>query len=202
MFYYIYKLKENGNIGNINTSDVEKDDYKLEFKKFNVPKYRERTYKKFTSPEIDGEVIIKENGYESDIPFKLRSKSGFVFIQTDLQHQKNKVVKILDSILEENKLENFMPSDVNEMKFIYHTGKLNHAKFFLDDDIVTDDEIEEESCIKEDDCELFEASLELDINNHKIPLYYYGDAIQFPENVDDEKVELAIQTFEKAMLEP
>lgn len=197
MFYYIYKLKEDIN-DNLFKSKIGENYFNL------LKTYAEKNPETFNfkisdQKEIDGDLFITEKDHKSDIEFKLRSESGFIFIRTDLQRKKNKAVKLLDTILGQNKLENFVPNDVNEMKFLFHVAKLNHAKFFLDDQIVTNDEIDE-SCIEDDDCELFEASLELDIDDHRIPMYYYGDAIQFPENVGEEDVELAIQTFEKAML--
>jgi len=200
MFYYIYKLKENKEIGDsFHKSEIAENYFNLliDYAKKNPETFN---FKLSDQKEIDGDFSIKEKDQVSDIQFKLRSESGFVFIQTDLQRKKNKAVKLLESILGQNKLENFVPTDVNEMNFLYHVGKLNHAKFFLDDNIVTNDEVEE-SCIEDENCELFEASLELDIDDHRIPIYYYGDAIQFPESVGDEEVELAIQTFENAMSE-
>lgn len=206
MFYYIYKLKnaEENVEEKLNDSPNVIDGLKFRLIKkgfINIdPKID--NYKFKDQKEVDGNVIIDEEGYKLEIPFKLRSKSGFVFIQTDLQGQKNKAAKYLNSLLEQ-KLENFIPLDSNENNLIWHVGKLNHAKFFFKDDIVTDEEIDEDICkdTLDEDCTLFEASIDLVVNKHKVPMYYYGDAIQFPESVKSEDRELAIQTFENVMSE-
>lgn len=200
MFYYIYKLKEK-DIRKLPISEDKFGDLTFNL----VPEEpilihsKIRDYKFEEQKELAGSIKIKE--YDAEIPIKLRSKSGFVFIGTDIQLQKIKTVDFLNYLFK-NSLGNFIPFDEDEFNLICKVADSYDAKFFFEGQILEDEKIDEEYCKKEldEEYELFEAHLRLKtINNHKFSMYYYGNAIQFPPKVDSEDIEYAIQTFENTM---
>ena len=209
MFYSIYKLNEEIKLEEIErkmsnfpvntSSSFDNLSFKLFLNNENFKINNKFPDDKFTHlDEFEGDILIENTN--STIPFKIRLKSGFIFMETDFPIKKVSAVKILNYILNKH-LIRFIPFYEDEFNFICNIADNYDSKFFFDGDIVHDEKLEKQYCKKElkEDYSLFEAYLELKHDDSKIPLYYYGDAIQFPPRVSKEDIEYAIQTFENVM---
>lgn len=212
MFYFIYKFNDEVELEEILSKMKNLATYsifdELPFRLY--PKEPTKINQKFQNykfngqDEIDGFIAFDNlnNDYSSEIPFKIRIKSKFIFIETDFEMKKAKTAKALNKTLNKE-LIRFIPFYEDELKFICNIAFKHELKFFFDGDIINDTKLEKKYCMNElnEDYSLFEAYLELKTDQGKIPVYYYGDAIQFPPRVNEEDVEYVIQAFENVMTE-
>jgi hypothetical protein len=201
----VYEVKGNINeLDQVNENPMEIDETKF---KLNLDK-REKiksiipNYCFYDQEEIKGKIEIK-NDIQRLVPFKIRSQSKLLFIETPFQREKLKIINFLDRIFENLELETFVPTNRAEVNFICHTANFTSFKVFIDNEIVRSNETDKDLCeglMK--DMELIEVTLNMDINNENVTFYYYGNAIQFPSYEQDKDIEGVIQVFENTMMTP
>lgn len=146
--------------------------------------------------EVEGFVKFKNRS----VPFKLRSKSKLLFVETPYQKEKIKILKFFNNKFKNFNIGLFVPNNEEEKDFVCNTTKYSFFKVFIDNQIVNSDETNRDLCTGlMTDMELIEATLYIKIHNKNITFYYYGNAIQFPP-VEDEDIEGVIQAFENTMI--
>lgn len=206
-FFYVYEIKGdinelykdlNGEINSFNDSPIKIDGTEFSFK-FKEPKIIESMIQHYyfnNQEEILGNIDFKNRS----IPFKIRSESKLLFVETPFQREKLIILKFFNNAFKNFEIELFVPNNEEEKDFICNTAKYEDFKVFIGDKIVRYGETEEDLCEGlMNDMELIEVTLSLDFHNHSIMFYYYGYAIQFP-HLKDEEIEGVIQTFENSMI--
>jgi len=198
-FFYVYEVKGDINEFNIfNESPIEIDGtpFNLVLKGSKQINSLIRPYNFNEQEEIEGDIRFKNR----KVPFKIRSKSKLLFVETSFQREKLKILKFLNNKFQNLEIDLFTPSNEEEKTFICNTAEYDDFKVFMDDKIVRRGETNEDLCeglMK--DMELIEATLHLKIQERLITFYYYGNAIQFP-HPKEEDIEGVIQTFENTMI--
>lgn len=209
-FFFVYEIKgdinklalphEKGLYNPIST-EIEGTKFKLNLKKpVKIESMIDHYFFK-NQEEINGEIQI--NDKSRLIPFKLRSKSRLLFLETPYPREKLKIVNFFDHKFDNLRLESFVPTNEEEVNFICKTAKLSSFKVFIDDEIVRSDETEEDLCKGlMENMELIEVTLDIKIKDENVTFYYYGNAIQFPHQKHEENIEGVIQAFENTMMAP
>lgn len=201
-FFYVYSVKGDLNeLSEFNESPVE-----IDGTRFNLNLERPKSIKSVIQPyyfnhqkEINGNIQFKDRS----VPFKVRSKSKLLFVETPYQREKLKILKFFNNKFKNFEIETFVPTDEEERDFVCNTTKYSSFKVFIDNEIVHSDETTRGLCTGlMEDMELIEATLYLTIHDKKITFYYYGDAIQFPNQRKEEDIEGVFQAFENTMMAP
>jgi hypothetical protein len=199
-FFYLFKVKGDiPQIEDIDESPLEIDGtkFQLNFKKNEMIRSLIENYFFNNQTVIGGNVTIND---DNSVPFKIRSKSKLLFIETPYPREKLRILKFFNNKFKKLNIETFIPSNKYEMEFICKTAKLSSFKVFIDDKIVRSEETDKDICndLKQN-MEIIEATLDIPIKNKDVTFYYYGNAIQFP-NQESIEIEGVIQTFENTMI--
>lgn len=199
-FFYVYEVKGNINELNINESPVD-----IDGTQFHLSLKKPKRIKSFIHPhpyyfndqkEIRGDIEFKDRV----VPFKIRSKSKLLFVETSYQREKLKILKFFQDKFKDFEIETFVPTDEEEKDFVCNIANPSSFKVFINDKIVRSDETDRDLCSGlMSDMELIEATLYLNIFHKQITFYYYGNAIQFPHQEEDD-IEGVIQVFENTMI--
>lgn len=201
-FFYVYELKGDiDEIGLFDESPIEIDgiEFNLSLKEVKPVKSIIQHYSFNNQKEIEGNIYFKNRL----VPFKIRSGSRLLFLETPFKREKLKVIKFFNNKFNNIEVESFVPTDEEEKDFVCNMTKPSSFKVFIDDKIVrSSDENNLDLCSGlVNNMELIEATLFLSIHNKEITFYYYGNAIQFP-HPSEEEIEGVIQTFENTMMAP
>lgn len=203
MFFYICSFEKN-RINNdliTNHSNNSSCTVKDIDKKSIIPSLEGYDFK--GQEEIDGIICIKRKvvGGEKEVNFKLRTGSGFAFIETDLELYKLKSLDCLNDYFDIN-ISEFIPRRDKIVDFISNLGELISANLFTMDGIKTIQDIDDSNKTNEEilmDYPLAKADINIKSPTNNFRLQFYGDAIQFPDFAKNEDLEFTFELFEKAM---
>lgn len=203
-FFYVYEVK--GDISelesaNENPMELEGTEFKLNLNKREKIQSVIKNYFFDNQEEIEGNVEIKD--MERLVPFKIRSRSKLLFVETPFQREKLEIINFFNHISKNLELETFVPTNKEEVDFICNAASFSSFKVFINNEIVRSEETTENLCdglMK--NMELIEVTLNINIKNKKVTFYYYGNAIQFPNQKQEEDIEGVIQAFENTMMAP
>ncbi|MDY9922808.1 hypothetical protein [Methanobacterium sp.] len=188
MFSYIYELKGEGDIKNINEGYHKNEEVTF--------KLQDNYFKDFG--EIRGYVTLEDKKNRNKIPFIFREQSKLMFILTPFNNQKIFVVNFFNSQLN-GKLETFIPKVSCEHKLLCDEFQTLSASLFIDGEIIDSSDEEIDICENNlNQFELLDAVLYLSSKN--IVFFYYRNALKFSPNITDEDMEIILHKFEKTML--
>lgn len=188
-FSYIYELRGEADIDNINEGLYEEEGILFKLQNGCSEKYG----------EIRGIVSLQnENKRIIDIHFIFRKISKLMFIITDFNNHKLKVVNFFNSKLS-GKLQAFIPNISREYKLLCNEFETVSASLFKNGEII--DSSDEEIDICENNLQQYELlDAILYLASKKIIFYYYRNALMFSPNTNDEDMEIIFQKFEETML--
>jgi len=206
-FFYVYEIKGDSNLFSMSLENIlsvlDESPSTIDGKEFIFKIEDLKTIESLIHPyyfENQKEIIGKIYFNNREVPFKIRPQSKLLFVETPHHREKLMILQIFNNKFRNLDIDLFAPNNEEEKEFICNTATYDDFKVFMDDKIVRKSDVDEDLCDGlMSNMELIEATLRLNIHDHIITFYYYGNAIQFPHS-EEKDIEGVIQTFENTMM--